>query len=419
MEDIFNPVITAEQANAVRESAGTPAYVYSEAVLCARASEVLAFPAPFGFKARFAMKACPNAAILRLFHGMGIGFDASSAFEARRLIMAGIPAGEISLSSQELPADLEALVREGVRYDACSLRQLEAYGKLFPGSEVSLRVNPGLGSGHSQRTNVGGPSSSFGIWHERLPEVLELCARYKLRITVMHTHIGSGADPDVWARVAKMNLETVRKLPDVHTLNMGGGFKIARVRGEKQTDLQKTGAVVAESLREFAKETGREIALEIEPGTYLAAQAGAVVSTIQDLAFTGEGGYNFLKLDTGMTELLRPSLYGAQHNIRVYPAHDTGRTLPYLVVGHCCESGDILTPAAGDPEGLAPRELPEAAIGDICVIEGAGAYCAAMPAKNYNSFPEAPELLLRRDGSLVTIRRRQTLAQMVGNEIPL
>ncbi|MFA5258161.1 MAG: diaminopimelate decarboxylase, partial [Opitutales bacterium] len=416
-EELFSPLLTAEQARAVRDLAGTPAYVYSESVLRQRAAEALAFPAPFGLCVRFAMKACPNASILRLFDSLGIHFDASSGFEAERLLRAGIQPQCISLSSQELPSDLAGLVRKGLRFDACSPRQLEEYGKLFPGSELSLRINPGLGSGHSRRTNVGGPAASFGIWHGRLPEVLEICERYSLRIGVMHTHIGSGADPDVWARVARLNLEIVRKLPHVHTLNMGGGFKVARVPGEKQTDLQATGGIVARSLEEFAALTGRRLKLEIEPGTFLAAQAGAVVSTVQDLASTGAEGFNFLKLDTGMTELLRPSLYGAQHGIRVYPAQETGRVLPYLVAGHCCESGDILTPAPGDPEGLLARELPEAAIGDLCVIEGAGAYCAAMPAKNYNSFPEAPELLLRADGSLSLIRRRQTIEQMLGNEV--
>jgi diaminopimelate decarboxylase len=417
MEDIFSPLLTAAQASDVRKLYGTPAYVYSEAVLRRRAAEALAFPVPFGLKVRFAIKACPNAAILRLFASMGICFDASSGFEAERLILAGIAPESISLSSQEMPANLKELVGRGVRYDACSLRQLEEYGRLFPSTALSIRVNPGVGSGHSQKVNVGGAASSFGIWHERLPEVMEVCSRYKICINVLHTHIGSGADPEVWERVARLNLEMVRKLPEVATINMGGGFKIARVPGEKQTDLHKVGVKVARLLEGFAAETGRKLALEIEPGTFLAAQSGGIVATVQDLACTGEGGYHFLKLDTGMTDILRPSLYGAQHAIRVYPASDTGRTQKYLVAGHCCETGDMLTPAPGNSEGLLPRELPEAAIGDICVIEGAGAYCAAMPAKNYNSFPESPEVLLHSDGTLSLIRRRQSLAQMIANEV--
>jgi diaminopimelate decarboxylase len=86
------------------------------------------------------------------------------------------------------------------------------------------------------------------------------------------------------------------------------------------------------------------------------------------------------------------------------------------VVGHCCESGDVLTVAAGDPETLAPRELPEVRLGDLMFIEDAGAYCAGMSSKHYNSFPEAPELLVRLDGSVDLIRERQTLEQITTNE---
>ena len=118
-----------------------------------------------------------------------------------------------------------------------------------------------------------------------------------------------------------------------------------------------------------------------------------------------------------MTELLRPSLYGAQHPIITIPKDPEVPPTDYIVCGHCCESGDILTPAPDQPEVLQPRTLARASIGDPCVIEGAGAYCAAMPAKNYNSFPEAAEILLRQDGNLQLIRKRQTLDQILQNEV--
>jgi diaminopimelate decarboxylase len=92
-------------------------------------------------------------------------------------------------------------------------------------------------------------------------------------------------------------------------------------------------------------------------------------------------------------------------------------TKDYLVVGHCCESGDLLTPEPGNPEGLLARTLTEARIGDPLVIDGSGAYCAAMSSKNYNSFPEAPEVLLDRDGTFHLVRRRQTLEQVLQNEV--
>ena len=119
-----------------------------------------------------------------------------------------------------------------------------------------------------------------------------------------------------------------------------------------------------------------------------------------------------------MTEMLRPSMYGAQHSIEVIPADTEGRNhLEYVVVGHCCESSDVITPAPGNPEGLQLRLLPETRTGDLVVIGGAGAYCSSMAAKNYNSFPEATEVMISRNGSVELIRKRQTLNQIMQNEV--
>ena len=118
-----------------------------------------------------------------------------------------------------------------------------------------------------------------------------------------------------------------------------------------------------------------------------------------------------------MTEILRPSLYASQHPIDIIQQTPTEDRDPVIVVGHCCESGDLLTPSAEDPSGLAPRDLPRAAIGDLALIGGVGAYCASMCAKNYNSFPEAAEVWLDRAGTPHLIRRRQTLDQILANEV--
>jgi diaminopimelate decarboxylase len=410
--------LDGESARRVAASFGTPAYVYDLATLRGKAAAALAFPNAFGLTVRYAMKAGPNANLLRVFRDAGLHIDASSGCEAHRAIHAGIEPEKISLSSQELPADVGALAREGVKLNACSLSQLERIGQLFPRHEVGLRFNPGAGSGGNNRTNVGGPSSSFGIWHQWIGEVREILDRHQLKAVRIHTHIGSGSDPEVWLKVSAMSLDLVRQFPHVHTLNLGGGYKVARMPDEKGTDLQRIGAPVAEGFREFARETGREIHLEIEPGTYLVANACAVLATVQDVVSTGPGGYEFIKLDAGMTEILRPSLYGSQHPISILGAGQDGEPEPFVVVGHCCESGDILTPAPGDPELLAPRLLPRPRIGDHCVIDGAGAYCAAMSAKNYNSFPEAPEILLDEGGRPHLIRRRQELEQLWENEEP-
>jgi diaminopimelate decarboxylase len=110
-------------------------------------------------------------------------------------------------------------------------------------------------------------------------------------------------------------------------------------------------------------------------------------------------------------------MYGAQHPIELVRTSGRRRQRSeYIVVGRCCESGDVLTPASGMPEDLQPRSLPEPRIGDLVVIGGAGAYCSSMAAKNYNSFPEAAEVLISKQGSVGLIRRRQTLDQIIQNE---
>lgn len=189
---------------------------------------------------------------------------------------------------------------------------------------------------------------------------------------------------------------------------------------ETATNLAQVGTPVKTAFEEFATVTGRELRLELEPGTFLVANACSLVTKVQDITSTGSEGYHFLKLDAGMTEVLRPSLYGSQHPIIILPEDSNSndrQELEQVVVGHCCESGDLLTPTPDDPETLAPRLLLEGRVGDACIIEGVGSYCSSMPAKNYNSFPEAAEVLRREDGSFALIRKRQLLDQILDNEL--
>ena len=417
-----HPFIDSKTARALAEQFGTPIYVYDEKTLRENAEKCLAFPHEFGLKVRFAMKACPTAAVLKLFNSMGLYFDASSVFEVYRAMRAGVPAEKISLSTQELPLDFEKVIKLGIQFNACSLDQLERFGRAFTGCEVGVRFNPGEGSGGTGKTNVGGPDSSFGIWHEHASAVHALAQKYGLKIVRIHTHIGSGSDPAVWQKVALQSLKMVKQFGDVKTLDFGGGYKVARVPAEHTTDLQLCGEPIRQAIAQLAKETGRELDFEIEPGTFLVANAGAILARVQDIVDTGTHGRHFIKLDMGMTDLLRPSLYGAQHPVFLVPAATRSNTPPraeidYVIVGHCCESGDLVSCAPGEPETLATRRFAEAEIGDLCVIGGAGAYCAGMSAKNYNSFPEAAEIMICADGSFKQIRFRQTLEQIIQNEI--
>ena len=295
--------LTEEQCREVASSFGTPAYVYDEATLKKQATTALDFPNAYGLTVRFAMKALPNAAVLQTFDRLGLHVDASSGYEVRRAMAAGVAAERISLSSQEIPLDMDELLGFGIKFNACSLQQLREYGKLRPGArgeQLGVRFNPGLGSGGTGKTNVGGPSSSFGIWHELMPEVQAILKEYDLEPARVHTHIGSGSDPAVWQRVAGLSLGLCEQIPSVSVLNLGGGYKVGRMAGEPSTDLAVVGVPVKAAFEEFAERTSRKLALEVEPGTFLVANAGSLVSRVQDLVTTGgTEGHTFLKLDSG------------------------------------------------------------------------------------------------------------------------
>ena len=309
--------LTFDQVRAVREHFGTPCYVYDSSRLTEAATKSLSLPSPFGLTVRYAMKANPSYGVLQLFRDLGLHIDASSDHEIERALRAGFAPSAIQLTSQMPSQRLQSHLDRGVLFNACSVHQLEAFGRIASGSAVSVRINPGSGSGGTNRTTTGGPASSFGIWHEQLDTIRRIAKDTKVTIERLHTHIGSGSDPESWKNAAQQTLRMALQFPDVHTVNLGGGFKVGRVPEETTVDLANVGHHLYEQLSAFQRLHGRALHLEIEPGTYLVARAGYIIATCVDTVDTGANGHLFAKLDAGMPEILRPSLYGAQHPIQV------------------------------------------------------------------------------------------------------
>lgn len=390
---LVSMTMTKQQLSELANTHGTPLFAYAADELKNRAAILTGLQLPFGFTPRYAAKANAHPEIIDLFKRQGLAFDVSSSYEALELFNQGVSGELISLSSQQPAHNLDDLLSQGVRYIATSMHQLELY--LASGNRsdtVGLRVNPGLGAGHNNRTTTGGANSSFGLWNEYLDDALALASKASVRITTLHVHIGSGADPLMWGTVMDTALELVSRMPDVETLDIGGGFKIKRFSDEQEADMPTIASVFAEKLVRFAAVTGREIHLEIEPGTWLVGHAGTLLSSVVDIVDTGADGHVFLRLDTGMNDIIRPSMYGAQHAMEVL-GHSND-TKHYVVVGHNCETGDILTPAAGNPEDLEPRLLSKASIGDVLAIYDSGAYCASFAVHGYNSYPSAKEIIV-------------------------
>ena len=435
----------------------TPFYLYDQKQLLKNVKVIKKFNHSYGLTVRYAVKANPNINLIKILDEQGIHFDASSIYEARRLVLAGVDSKKIMLTAQEIPEDIIEIEKLGIEYNACSLRQLELYGIHGKKKTISIRINPGKGSGGNNRTNVGGMNASFGIWHEYIPLIKKIAEKYNLTINKLHTHIGSGSDPKVWQQVCKTTMALLRHFPDVNTMNLGGGFKVARYSGEETTDLKVISAEIKKQTELFYQKTGRKIRLEIEPGTYFIANIGNLVASVNDVVDTGKDGHCFIKLNTGMNDFLRVSLYGSQHQLQhislskakkdktkqvedesEWLSHDVLKVnhakRKYIVVGHCCESGDIFTTVKDNPEELQSRILGEEGfetnlnlnkgfdkdvgikIGDLILIQDVGAYSFAMATKNYNSFPDSAEYLKVKPSEFICIRKRQTLKQMLKNE---
>jgi diaminopimelate decarboxylase len=389
--------LTENQVRDIAKVNDTPLFVYKTAKIDANAQELLSWEAPYGRTLRYAMKANPNKEVIKRIYSHGIGIDASSGYEAIVAMESGVDPEDIQITSQQIPHNFEELLELGVKFNACSLNQLEAYGKIMPGTMVGVRINPGNsgGEGLNNRLTTAGSATSFGIWHEYIDKVHDIVKRYDLIIDMVHTHAGSGGDPDKWLEVTKRNMEIVGQFPSATKTSIGGGFKVGRMPGEKTAKIADIAHPIAKLLSDFKAKTSREIHLEVEPGSFLTVNIGSLIAEIIDVKDTGTEGYNFILINAGMTEILRPSLYGAQHPLVVVGRENTSTNeVNYAVSGHCCESGDMLTVAAGDPETLEPRTLQHANIGDYLVVEDVGAYCASMRAISYNSFPAAKEILI-------------------------
>lgn len=413
--------LSKDQVFSLSEQFDTPLFVYNNIGIKTQIDYFKQLPSAFGFTIRYSLKGNCNRFLLREIDKHGLSFDSSSGWEAMRAIAAGIEPSKILLTSQETPTNLKELVEEGMQFDACSIEQLKTYADMFPNTDISLRINPGEGTGGINRLVSGGPKSSFGIWHEYLPEAMDIIAKNGLNLIRIHQHIGSGHNPDLWYEISRKTLEMLKDFPTVTILNLGGGYRIKSFESDPNFDYNMYFEKLATLFVNFEKETGRKIHLEIEPGTAIMGNNGSLITKVIDKVDTGSEGYKMIKLNAGITETARPGLYGAKHPLVVVPKNETSdfKTENYLVMGHCCIQGDHYTPVSCNPEEVEAVELQVPSIGDFLVLERAGAYCTSMSLRNFNSFPDAAEVLVHADGSFQLIRKRQTFEHLIENETVL
>ena len=391
----------------------TPFYVYDQAKIVERIEDLKAFDV-----VRYAQKACSNIAILDICRRHGALVDAVSAGEILRAEAAGFVADgdpppivyTADIFDQQA---LKLVLNRNLHVNCGSTDMLEQLGKKDPGRSVTLRINPGFGHGHSQKTNTGGSQSKHGIWHTELEKSLQVAEQYDLKVVGLHMHIGSGTDLEHLSQVVTAMEQSAQVVGDqLGTISAGGGLPIPYQAEEEYVDLAAYFDLWDAARQRLEKQFGRKIHLEIEPGRYLVAEAGFLVAEIRAIKRMGDNW--FYLVDAGFNDLARPILYGSYHPMTICHRNGSPSAAMREVVvgGPLCESGDIFTQEEGG--FVCTRPLPEAELGDWLIIECAGAYGAVM-GSNYNSKPLAAELLIR-DGQVHTIRARQTFEQMAGAE---
>jgi diaminopimelate decarboxylase len=396
---------------------GTPTFVYDAAMIRRRIADLAAFDV-----VRYAEKACSNLAIVDLIRREGTLVDTVSAGEIGRALAAGYqiegdPPPMVYTADIFNGESLDLCVERNIHVNCGSPDMIDQLGARAPGREITLRVNPGFGHGHSLKTNTGGKQAKHGIWFTQIPECVERASRYRLTVTGLHMHIGSGTDLDHLSQICGVMEQVAGQVgPSLRSVSVGGGLPTIYRPTDTYVDLPAYFAICDAMRKRLEKSFGHAVRLEIEPGRYLVAESGYLVAEIRAIKWQDDN--LFYLLDAGFNNLARPILYGAYHPMSVVPA-DGNMNRPerdVVVGGPLCESGDIFTQEDGG--FVRTRRLPEAKVGELLVIECAGAYGFVM-GSNYNSRPLAAEVLIDA-GKPYLIRRRQTFEDLVrGEEIPV
>ena len=417
MANPFSPA----QLWSLADQFGTPLWVYDANTIRQRIAQLSNFET-----VRFAQKACSNIHILRMMREQGVKVDAVSHGEMLRALAAGYQSGqagqpgagaaEIVFTADLFDAPtLDCVVQHGVPVNAGSIDMLHQLGARSPGHAVWLRINPGFGHGHSNKTNTGGEHSKHGIWHTDLPAALAANAQNGLRLVGLHMHIGSGVDYSHLADVCGAMVNLVRTTHaaghDLQAISAGGGLSIPYRSGDPVVDTQHYHGLWDAARQQAEAIVGHHLELEIEPGRFLVAESGVLLGEVR--ATKNAGANHFVLLDAGFNELMRPSMYGSYHAMEVLRRDGASASVrPTVVAGPLCESGDVFT--QGDGGVVLPRDLAGAAVGDLMVIHDTGAYGASM-SSNYNTRPLIAEVLVD-GGQARLIRRRQTVDELLALE---
>ncbi|HMO16688.1 MAG TPA: diaminopimelate decarboxylase [Oligoflexia bacterium] len=407
---------------------GTPLYLYDLDKMKNRVEELKRLGT-----VRYAVKANSSLKVLSFLRSSGVFADCVSEGEVKRALRAGWKNGKTvnSLFPSEVVytcdifdhGSLALVASENITVNCGSIdmiSQLGSYKREHPDllidDRITLRINPGFGHGHSQKTNTGGQSSKHGIWFEDLNRAIQVARENGLHVAGLHLHIGSGSDFEHLHMVCEAIQSLALKIgSSLEMISVGGGLPTPYRSGELYFDYERFIDVCLAAKANVEAGIGKKLTLEVEPGRYLVADSGYLIAEIR--AIKRMGDLTYYLVDAGFNDLARPVMYGSYHHISLLSdkgeALDSDSFQDVVVAGPLCESGDVFTQEEGG--FVATRSLPRARVGDFLVFHTAGAYGASM-SSNYNSRPYCPEIVIE-DGQAKLARPRGKVEDLYKDEL--
>jgi len=396
---------TKKQLEAILEKHPTPFHIYDEKAIRKNAREFKkAFSWNKGFKEFFAVKACPNPYIMKLLQAEGFGTDCSSMAELILSRKTGIAGEDIMFSSNDTPAEefvkarkMKAIINLD---DISHIDFLEKHAGLP--ELICCRYNPGpLKKGN---VIIGHPEEAkYGFTREQLFEGYRILRDKGIKRFGIHTMVASNElDPNYFVETAEILFHLIVEISHALNIrfefvNLSGGVGIPYRPEQERIDIQAMARGIREKYEKIIAANGfAPLKIFTESGRYITGPYGYLVSRVLHIKDTYK---KFAGLDACMANLMRPALYGAYHHITVVGKEKRPHDMMYDVTGSLCENNDKFA---------IDRMLPRLAPGDTVVIHDTGAHGYAM-GFNYNGKLKSAELLLREDGSVVRIRRAETV----------
>jgi diaminopimelate decarboxylase len=367
---------------------GTPLYAYDWQTI---ATQLERLQTAFGTaKIFYAMKANPNLGIIKRLNALGVGFEAVSGGELERAVLAGATGTQIVMNGPgKLNTDYTRAKEVGAYIILDNADEAPRAAKHAPNAKVLIRVNPGLKVSTHDHLATGNASSKFGVSLENVPMAVQNAEKAGLQVIGLQMHIGSSIEnPHDYVEALERMAGLAKQIGARQVFDMGGGFGL-------QFDLEPLAKLGHEAAHAFGATE-----LWIEPGRWLVAESGVLLTSVLERKTTAR---DFAVVDSGMSELLRPMLYGAVH-----PMENLSSTREHTILdiaGAACESGDIL---GRDIELADPHH------GDVLCISVAGAYGSSM-ASNYLTRPRPAEVLLENNAWKV-LRHRETIQDILKAE---